>query len=175
MVISALKKKILIWDTSILCVYVKVPGKETCGSNENKWDYNRVKNLLEGEYKNANYILPIASIIETGNHITNSKKASNLYDSAKNLSKIIKDVANANTPWAAFTQQDSLWSKENLLKLAEEWPREVHVTTIGDYTIKNVAEYYAQFAGKEIIIFTADMALKSYEPQNKPLVPRRKK
>lgn len=133
MVISALKKKILIWDTSILCVYVKVPGKETCASNENKWDYNRVKNLLEGEYKNA------------------------------------------NTPWAAFTQQDSLWSKENLLKLAEEWPREVHVTTIGDYTIKNVAEYYAQFAGKEIIIFTADMALKSYEPQNKPLVPRRKK
>lgn len=172
---SALKRKILIWDTSILCVYVKVPGKETCGSDENKWDYKKVIHLLDDEYKNASYILPIASIIETGNHITNSKKGTNVYDSAQILSKIIKDAANANSPWAAFTQQDSLWSKENLLKLAEDWPNHVHTTTIDDYTIKNVAEYYAQFMGKEIIMFTADAGLKSFEPQHKPLVPRRKK
>lgn len=27
--------KVLIFDTSILCVWLGVPGKETCGSKEN--------------------------------------------------------------------------------------------------------------------------------------------
>ena len=29
-------KKVLIIDTSILCVYLGVPGKEACGSKGNK-------------------------------------------------------------------------------------------------------------------------------------------
>jgi len=31
-------KKVLIIDTSILCVYLGVPGKDTCGTDQNKWD-----------------------------------------------------------------------------------------------------------------------------------------
>ena len=36
-------KKVLIIDTSIFCVYLGVPGKETCGSKGNKW--NKIQQL----------------------------------------------------------------------------------------------------------------------------------
>ncbi len=40
--------KVLIFDTSILCVWLGVPGKVTCGSKENYWDKAKVDfNVLE--------------------------------------------------------------------------------------------------------------------------------
>ena len=34
-----MKKKVLIFDTSVHCVWLKVPGKETCGPEENLLTY----------------------------------------------------------------------------------------------------------------------------------------
>ncbi len=31
-------KKVLILDTSILCVWLDVPGMDTCGPDDDKWD-----------------------------------------------------------------------------------------------------------------------------------------
>ncbi len=40
-------KKVLVVDTSVLCVWLKVPGKETCGSSNALVTYDMVsKNLL---------------------------------------------------------------------------------------------------------------------------------
>lgn len=49
-------KKVLIIDTSILCVYLEVTGKTTCGSNNNQWNKQRVDELLEKKNKNQQYL-----------------------------------------------------------------------------------------------------------------------
>ena len=39
-------RKILVIDTSILCVMLNVPGKETCGSQGDFWDKQRVDRII---------------------------------------------------------------------------------------------------------------------------------
>ncbi len=165
--------KVLVIDTSILCVWLQVPGKLECGADNDRWDSARVSIYLDKEIKHkATFVLPLAAIIETGNHI--SQAPDHRYEAAQRLSRVISDTIVQSTPWAAFTDQSYMWSKESLLKLAVEWPglAAEHIS-IGDYSIKQVAEFYAQ-SGCSVEILTGDAGLKSYQPSIKPPVPRRR-
>ena len=74
-------------------------------------------------------------------------------------------AATAEEPWAAFTSQSELWSEENLKKLADEWPKlAASKISIGDATIKDVAEFYTE-SGFSVEILTGDGGLKAYEPK----------
>jgi hypothetical protein len=161
-------KKVLIIDTSILCVYLGVPGKETCGDDNDKWDKKRVGiRFQEEEKQGTDFILPLATIIETGNHIAQAN--SMRYEIAKAFADILVKVADGIIPWAVFTTElDELWSKEKLKELALEWPvlasRNI---SLGDATIKNVAQFYAK-TGSPVEIFTGDKELKAYESATPP-------
>lgn len=169
-------KKVLIIDTSILCVWLKVPGKETCGTKGQPITFEMVNAKIEAEKKSGTtFVLPIASIIETGNHIAHVKKGDKkvLGDS---FAQILIDAADEKSPWAAFSAQSNLWKPEKLKSLAEKW-RETVISgqSIGDASIVDVAEYYFQ-SGFATEIFTGDEGLKSYEPQGERIfVPRRRK
>ena len=165
-------QKVLIIDTSILCVYLKVPFMEECGPDNDKWDYERVEKKINDEIsQNSLLVLPLATLIETGNHIAHV--SGDRYTLAKDLSEIIVKVANAEEPWAAFTSQSKLWNEENLIKLAKNWPQlAAEKLSIGDTTIKDVAEFYTE-SGCKVEILTGDGGLKAYEP--KVVVPRRRR
>ena len=165
--------KVLIIDTSILCVYLQVPHMDTCGPDQDKWDTERVKSKISDEENNGTtFVLPMATLIECGNHITQA--AGGCYELAQALSSIIEQAANKTTPWAAFTDQSSLWSKKQLLALVENWPDHCSTLSIGDYTIKDVAEYYAEM-GRKVELLTGDAGLKSYEPRVAIEEPRRRR
>ena len=169
-----MKNKVLVMDTSYLCCWLGIPGKETCGKRGNVWDESKVTGLIDEETKKgATLILPLAAIIETGNHIA---QASNLrYELAKKLANIMLKAADEESPWGAFTTQGELWENEGLKKLANEWPElAVQKLTIGDASIKNVAEFYAR-AGNIVEILTGDDGLKAYQPVIDIPVPRRRK
>ncbi|WGD30170.1 hypothetical protein AncyloWKF20_20875 [Ancylobacter sp. WKF20] len=162
---------VLIIDTSVLCCLLDVPGKETCGSDADRWNNERVSALLE-QRAGAVRVLPLATIIETGNHI--SQANGDRHNVAKRLSAFISSAADGESPWAAFTDQADLWGAENLKELALKWPNLAAArTSIGDATIKDVAEFYAR-AGYAVEIVTGDAGLKAYEPKSKPMVPRRR-
>lgn len=165
--------KVLIIDTSILCCWLEIPGKETAGPDGDKWDHNRVATTIrDEENKGSIFVLPIASLIETGNHIAQIN--GNRYDVAIEFAKHIRKTATAETPWAAFTDQSPLWDTENLLRLSDTWPElAASKLSIGDATIKDVAEYYAE-AGFSVEILTGDEGLKAYTPAQKPPPPRRR-
>lgn len=167
--------KVLVMDTSILCVYLKVPDMNDCGSDDDKWDYDRVFHKISDEMnENSTLVLPMAALIETGNHIAHANRER--YETAKKLSEIIFKVANEEEPWAAFTFQRKLWDEKGLIKLGKEWPElAARGISIGDATIKDVAEYYAK-AGYQVEILTGDAGLKSYQPYSgEATVPRRRK
>jgi len=159
--------KVLIMDTSILCVWLKVPGKDTCGTGETAWDFNKVNAKVREELAaKTTFVLPLASIIETGNHIAQS--TGDPYAVALEFAKLIRKSADNETPWAAFTVQTELWSDEKLKELAVIWPRmAASRISLGDATIKDVADYY-NVQGFSVEIFTGDAGLKAYEPRVAP-------
>ncbi|WP_428558986.1 MAG: hypothetical protein ACP59X_13105 [Solidesulfovibrio sp. DCME] len=166
--------KVLVIDTSILCVWLKLPGLEHCGSDHDRWDHARVATKLRTEAKNkATFVLPLATIIETGNHI--SQSGGDRKPLAEALGDIMRRAADSSTPWAAFGDQSELWSPEKLHLLAATWPPlAAQKLSLGDATIKEVAAYYAK-AGYTVELLTGDQGLKAWEPPTPPLIPRRRR
>lgn len=166
-------KKILILDTSILCCWLRVPGKDTAGSGNDLWNHDRIEQLLTAERaQGSTFVLPIASLIETGNHIAQCN--GNRFELANSLTTHLQDTVGSASPWAAFTDQSPLWEPQNLQQLANTWPGlAVGGTSIGDATIKHVAEHYSK-AGFEVEILTGDAGLKAYETKRPIQVPRRR-
>ena len=169
-----MSRKVLILDTSVLCCWLKVPGKETAGPVTDRWTHDRIDELLTLERAaESTFVLPIATLIETGNHI--AQAAGDRYNIAKALGDHLRNATEAATPWAAFTDQTSLWESENLRSLAESWPTlAAGGMTIGDATIKLVAEYYAS-ANFKVEILTGDEGLKAYQPVHAAPIPRRRR
>ena len=100
-------RKVLVIDTSILCVWLEVPGKTTCGPSDDQWDKARVDTTLNTEIGyGATLVLPLATIIETGNHIAQASEQR--YEQTCQLAEIIILSADEKTPWAAFTDQSVL-------------------------------------------------------------------
>jgi len=168
-----MSRKVLIIDTSVLCCWLQVPGKEEAGPADDRWDHARIKHLLDAErLEKSTFVLPIATLIETGNHIAQAPKLR--HECATALADHLRAAADAATPWAAFTEQSKLWDPDNLRTLAANWPvLAAGGTSIGDATIKDVAEYYAS-AGFSVEILTGDQGLKAYEPIKPALIPRRR-
>lgn len=168
-----MSRKVLIFDTSVLCCWLRVPGREEAGPLNDRWNHVRIERLLDEErIQGSTFVLPMATLIETGNHIAQAPEYR--FERATAFAEHLRDAADANTPWAAFTEQSPLWDSENLSALADSWPAlAAGGISIGDATIKDVAEYYAA-AGYSVEILTGDLGLKAYEPTKPAIIPRRR-
>jgi hypothetical protein len=159
-------RKVLLIDTSLLCVWLKVPGKETAGNN--KWDFELVNEKILTEIeKGTTLVLPLATVIETGNHIAQAKTTNS--DSkritSEEFAKIMIYAADETSPWAAFREQIVLWEAEGLKNLAEKFPNQaVEKTSMGDASIVVLGWYYYYEKGFHVEFLTADSGLKSQEP-----------
>jgi hypothetical protein len=164
----------LVIDTSILCVWLDVPNKTTCGPDHDRWDRPRVDQKIRGEEQaGTTFVLPLASIIETGNHVAQAPHSRK--ERADALADLMRKSADQKTPWAAFAHQTAPWSSARLKSLADNWPAlAARCLSLGDATIKDVAEYYAQM-GYRVEILTGDQGLKAYEPAAPPEIPRRRR
>lgn len=91
----------------------------------------------------------------------------------EDFAQIMIDSADEKSPWAAFTEQSSLWNPENLKKLVEKWKATViGGQALGDASIVEVVKYYTDL-GYQVEIFTGDEGLKAYEPTVE--IPRRRR
>jgi hypothetical protein len=169
-----MSKRVLILDTSVLCCWLKVPGKDEAGPVEDRWNFKRIDDLLKSETTSGStFVLPIATLIETGNHIAQAND-DHRYERAQALALHLRGTADEQSPWAAFTDQSTLWQPDRLRELADTWPALAAARiSIGDATIKNVAEHYAR-ASYNVEILTGDEGLKAYQPQMRTAVPRRR-
>ncbi len=168
-------KQVLVIDTSILCVWLQVPGKTTCGSGEHQWNYSKVKTIIEDYIQqDATIVLPLASLIETGNHIAQAD--GNMFPIAQRLMEIVDKTLNAESPWAAFSGQPNL--EQQLRLLISSWPEQAkQKLSFGDAMIIDVAAFYAK--NYAVKILTGDAQLQSFEPAppslTPSLIPRRRK
>lgn len=167
-------RKVIILDTSILCVWLKVPGKQTCGSGSGTWTFEKAEaQIKKAVASRGTLVLPLAAIIEAGNHI--SQASGDRYSPAASLAALMEKAADRESPWAAFVDQAKLWDAEGLKSLSAEWPELAKSgLSMGDATIKRVAEFYAQ-TGSSVELMTGDQGLKAYQPATGPLMPRRRR
>lgn len=158
-------KKILILDTSILCVWLAIPGMDTIEKRgEPKIVHDDVvKKIDEGIAAGARIVLPLAAVIECGNHITQIKQR-DPRDYIEQFADFIVKSIDGTEPWDVFTNQAALFSKESFKELVSKW-RELSQSGIsmGDASIIQVAGYYNSL-GYTVEIYTGDSGLKSYEP-----------
>ena len=173
-----MKDKVLIMDTCILCVWLGIPYMDDCGADKNKWTIKRVQKKIDEEIKKGTkFVLPIATIIETGNHIAHA--AGNKYPIVNAFADLIEQTIDEETPWIAFSRQTELLQGEKLRGLLSKW-RSSAVTenqSMGDASIADVADEFLKM-GNEVEIFTGDAGRKNYENkevQKYRLQPRRRK
>lgn len=142
------------------------------------WDYYRIDQKLASEIaSNSTLVLPLATLIETGNHI--AKCNGDRFEVAQRFCEVLRHSIDSKHPWAAFSEQSELWNSQMLAELADKWPEQAAgKVSLGDATIIEVANYYAKaFSNREVEIFTGDYGLKSYERKitDASLIPRRRR
>jgi len=123
-----------------------------------------VENKINVETGNgARIVLPLAVVIECGNHVAQIKGRDRApYVSA--FASMIENAIDGVAPWDVFSVQSTLMSPDALKELVAEWKRlGVSGLSMGDTSIKKVAEFYA---AKGIVaeIYTGDDGLKAYQP-----------
>lgn len=169
-------RKVIILDTSILCVWIGVPGMDRIEKKgEDPISQTDVEEKIKKEIADGTRIvLPLASVIECGNHITQIKGE----DPKKYIDKfadfILKSIE-GHEPWDIFTNQTNLFDEDNFKGLVEKW-RELSMSGIsmGDASIIQVAQHYNS-KNLTVEIYTGDTGLKAFEPApQKEILPRNK-
>jgi hypothetical protein len=165
-------RKILILDSSILCVLLDIPGKNDC-TGSIKWTHKlEATEIAQREKDGWYFVLPIACVIEAGNHITHCN--GDRFQLATQLVKMINSSLSRTTPWISFSESFNIWHTDNVQWL-ENWPKDAAAQlSIADRTISLIADNYS-LKGDEVEIFTCDEQLKSYEPALPSRIPRRRK
>jgi len=154
-------------DSSILVELLKVPGK--C-------DPARLKRVQEDmkrhEQERAQYVLPVTTIIEVGNHI--SQAPGDTYACAKRFSDIVKKTADGEAPWQL---RPVTWDAEYLCSLLRGDSTGVDLTThlsmtkndrqaplgAGDVSILVERDRFAErTAYDDVRVWTIDSGLAAY-------------
>lgn len=148
---------IVFIDTSVLCNLLDIPRK------------NESRQMVIQEFKkfismNAKMILPIATIIETGNHIAHIGPSYERERCAEKFANYLKNTAEGKAPWVLYgnelTEKDLLYLSEHCLEYARQ------KIGIGDLSILyQFQSYMRMFPTKQLenaYLWSLDEHLKHY-------------
>ena len=148
-------KKIHIIDTSVLLCLLKIPN--FCSRTEVLAVTNELIRIIENK---ETLIMPIASIIETGNHIAHIR--GNLRRAiAERFAQYLKDTADNEAPWTLFNIE---WERQDLKDFADKFPdMAMQEIGFGDLAIVDAFEKYIErVPGVSVRIWAMDGHLIGY-------------
>ena len=144
-------RKNLILDTNILCAWLQIPGYEVAQAKDKSPIESQTKADIDAKIDqtiadNGLLVLPLATIIETGNHISQAKQGKFSHrDLAQSFKALIHKALDENElHWVLFTRNVELfWGEDAVSKLIEEWFETVErKLSLADVSLLAVAEYY---------------------------------
>lgn len=154
-------------DTSVMTNLLEVPGK--CGEAKAiKEQWNEVlqsKDVL---------ILPVATIIETGNHIAHIADGNIRRTIAGKFGEYLRKTAEGEAPWQLYGIE---LDKEGLLYLADHIEENAtYEIGVGDMSIVYAYEQYKEKtpAIGSIMIWSTDTHLQGYREENVSMSSRRR-
>ena len=145
---------ICIIDTSIFCNILKVPGKSQ--------DYSSVMHLMKEKIqRDESLLLPMTSIIETGNHIAQNGDGRQRRSCAEEFIKQLQGAIAGEAPW---TPMKSFEIEKFLCWLGEFPDSAMKGVGFGDLSIiKDWEELQRIHSGQRVYIWTLDNDLKGYD------------
>lgn len=144
-------------DTSIVMNLLKIPQR--CQ------DFEMVKaEFDEAIQNNETLILPMATIIESGNHISHISDGNMRRKKALKFQEFLRKTANEEAPWELYGVE---LTREDLLVIADQFPDYAQKMEmgIGDMSIIRFYEKYKKEipAVGKIMIWSTDKHLKAYQ------------
>lgn len=148
-------------DTSILCDLIAIPGKAQ--------QHSVVREELEGLIRaHVQLVLPIATIIETGNHIAQVQEGTARRRCAERFVALLRATSRGDLPWVLHSVA---WDARMLELLCEGTHQTgpfvelagSGVLGTGDLSILAECELYrSRTAGVEVTVWTHDQKLRAY-------------
>lgn len=148
-------------DTSVLCDLLKVPGK--CQRHEEV--RSELDSLLQSR---VHLVLPIATVIETGNHIAQANDGHGRRASAEAFVNLLRLTAQGKMPWVLHSVA---WDSR-MLDLLCDGPGQIGsfveiagngILGAGDVAIlAECSLYAARTAGVAVTVWTHDERLAAY-------------
>lgn len=142
-------------DTTILCCLLRIPN--FCDD-----EYMEVEGeLLTIISRSETLILPIACIIETGNHIAQINDGNTRREIARKFAQYLIDTADNRAPWSLISLE---WTPDDLRKFAEIFPDQaMRQVGFGDVSIIDTYEdYIRRTPGVSVRIWSTDVHLTAY-------------
>lgn len=155
-------------DTSIMCNLLEVPGK--CSDKEQvKQEWKEVLNREE------TLIMPLATIIETGNHIAHITDGRVRRTITMKFKEFLEKTAESKAPWTLYGNALDEAEIKYLAENVEQYT--VAKIGIGDMTIVYAYQKYLeeQPAVGTIMIWSKDEHLAAYRKDNVSMQRRRKR
>lgn len=144
-------------DTSVLVNILDIPNM----NSHRKIVLEEYGQLINSDIDTL--LLPLATIIETGNHIAHISDGNVRRSKGKAMSDMLKDMANGNAPWDYYEGEIT---RDDLLYFSKEFPdMAMKETGIGDLSIISAYNKYKESvpAIGLIRIWSLDAHLASYE------------
>lgn len=147
-------RSICLMDTSVFCNWLKIPGRDQ--------DREEVIGRIEQYVKDGTtLLLPIAAIIETGNHIAHVADGNSRREAAQRFVKAVGDAIDGEAPWTPTP----VFEIETLRTWLAEFPDCATVRRgFGDLTIIKEFERQCELhKGRRVFIWSLDGHLWGYD------------
>lgn len=145
---------VCIIDTSVFCELLAVPGKSSAVDEH-------VRRVREKVTAKETLLLPMTTILETGNHIGQVADGGRRRQVAERFVSQVRDAIKGEAPFATTPMFDD----ETILGLLDEFPNWVgRASGFGDLTLYR--EWLAQcelHPRRRVYIWSNDMDLKGYD------------
>lgn len=149
-----MKRHFILIDTSVLCEILEIPKKaETPSLFKTKLESFATENKL--------LVLPLATILETGNHIAHIEDGRLRRDRAKKLVELVRSTLAGKTPFSNL----HFWNEADLKSWMQSFPEFAQAEIgLGDVSIiKDCTSLKDQSKPKRIVsIWSKDDHLQSY-------------
>lgn len=150
-------------DTSVLCNLLALPGK--CQDRDAVTAEVRAVTLRS----DVQLVLPVAAVIETGNHIAQLAEGSKRRECARSFVELLKGVVDGQLPWVLHSMP---WDAR-LIRLLCDGPGKIPnladmaSAQVGAGDVSILAEchlYSARTANVKVTVWTYDRGLAAYAP-----------
>lgn len=147
---------IVLIDTSVLCEFIPVPDKSD--KQKQKQVFAEFDKLIK---HSATLLLPVATILETGRHISQGKDGQIRRQTATRFVDLVQQALQNRAPW---TVSQPLLAPHELKSYLFEFPDSaMRGVSLGDLTIIKGFERQCELhAGHEVYIWSLDDHLVGY-------------
>jgi len=149
---------VVLIDTSVFCNVVPVPGKDQ--------DAKAVRAAFtEHIQARATLLLPMTTVLETGNHIGQLANGAQRRKTAQAFCKLVQDAIEGTAPWTPTP----FWEMDDLKGWLNEFPDEAMAEKgLGDLSIIKEWERQCELhPRRRVSIWSLDRHLQGYEQRSK--------